>query len=253
MIRTASTGQIMVLVIFAHESEKIIQPMMQAMAKAFPQITSLQYIVNTKKNDAFQDLEASCFSGKPFVEEKMENLTFRIGPTSFYQTNGPQALAMYQLVEKLAKPGPEDLVYDLYTGTGTIAQFLARKAKHVVGIEYVPAAVADARENARLNKLSHTTFVAGDMAKVLSEEFVASHGKPDIMIVDPPRAGMHVDVVQQILKIGPRKLVYVSCNPATQARDLSMLSELYETLEIHPLDMFPHTHHVENVALLRLK
>lgn len=253
VIRTTTTGELMVVLIFAHQAEEIIQPFLSAMLEEFPQITSLQYIINTKRNDAFQDLAAIPFSGQAFVTEQMENLRFRIGPTSFYQTNGPQALAMYQLVERLAKVGENDLVYDLYTGTGTIAQFLARKAKKVIGIEYVEAAVADARENAKMNQLENTLFFSGDMAKVLNQDFLQTHGRPDILVTDPPRAGMHQDVVNQILEARPGRLIYVSCNPATQSRDIALLSPQYEVLEIHPLDMFPHTHHVENVALLEMR
>lgn len=253
LIRTTSTGGLMVVVIFAHRAEEIIEPMLSAMKKAFPEITSLQYIINTKRNDSYQDLQAIPFSGEAFVWEEMENLRFRIGPTSFYQTNGPQALAMYQLVNRLANAGENDLAYDLYTGTGTIAQFVARKAKKVIGVEYVEAAVADARENAGINRLDNVQFFSGDMAKVLDQTFFENHGKPDILITDPPRAGMHPDVIQQVLASEAGKIIYVSCNPATQARDIAMLLPKYELIEIHPLDMFPHTHHVENVALMVLR
>lgn len=253
VIRTTGTGGLMVVLIFAHDAEQIIEPMLSAMKEAFPQITSLQYIINTKRNDAFQDLQAITFSGESFVWEEMEDLRFRVGPTSFYQTNGPQALAMYQLVNRLANAKESDLVYDLYTGTGTIAQFVARKAGKVIGVEYVEAAVADARENARINGLENVRFFSGDMAKVLDSTFFETHGKPDILITDPPRAGMHPAVVNQILESEAKKLIYVSCNPATQARDIAMLLPKYHLLEVHPLDMFPHTHHVENVALLELR
>jgi 23S rRNA (uracil1939-C5)-methyltransferase len=250
MIRTASTGALMVLVIFAEDKPEEIKSMLTAMHAAFPEITSLQFIINRKMNDAYQDLKAESFAGEPFVLEQMEDLQFRVGPTSFYQTNGQQALELYRLVDQLAQAGKEDLVYDLYTGTGTIAQFIARKAKHVVGVEYVEASVQDAKENAILNKLTNTSFFAGDMGKVLNAKFVAENGRPKILITDPPRAGMHPDVIQQILDIAPERIVYVSCNPATQARDLAAMTDYYEVLEIHPVDMFPHTHHVENVVLM---
>ena len=250
MIRTTAMGELMVLVIFAEPNEAEIRKMLGAMHQAFPLITSLQYIVNRKMNDAYQDQQAHLFGGEAVVMEEMENLRFRVGPTSFYQTNGDQALALYRLVDALANAGPGDLVYDLYTGTGTIAQFIARKARHVVGVEYVAAAVADAKENAVLNQLDNTSFFAGDMGKVLNSSFVETNGIPDILITDPPRAGMHPDVVQQILSMAPRRIVYVSCNPATQARDLAMMAGAYQVVEVHPVDMFPHTHHVENVVLM---
>ena len=250
VIRTTSIGELMVLVIFAERNDEAISQMLTALHQQFPEITSLQFLLNQKGNDAFQDLQAECFAGKPYVIETMEDLRFRVGPTSFYQTNGLQALALYRLVDQLAQIGPDDLVYDLYTGTGTIAQFLARKARHVVGIEYVDAAVNDAKANAELNQLSNTSFFSGDMARVLNADFIAANGKPDVLVTDPPRAGMHPDVVAQIVEMAPKRVVYVSCNPATQARDLALMTDHYNVLEIHPVDMFPHTHHVENVALL---
>lgn len=251
MIRTTATGELMVVAIFAENRQREIREMLEAMKQTFPAITSLQYIINAKRNDAYQDLEAHAFSGPAYVMEAMENLKFRVGPTSFYQTNGQQALALYQLVERLADVNSADLVYDLYTGTGTIAQFIARKAKAVVGVEYVEASVHDARENAIMNGLNNTRFFAGDMAKVLTENFVAENGLPRVLITDPPRAGMHPDVVERILQMAPERIVYVSCNPATQARDLAGMMEKYAVVEIHPVDMFPHTHHVENVVLLQ--
>lgn len=251
MIRTTATGELMVVAIFAENRQREIREMLEAMKQTFPAITSLQYIINAKRNDAYQDLEAYAFSGPAYVMEAMENLKFRVGPTSFYQTNGQQALALYQLVERLADVNSADLVYDLYTGTGTIAQFIARKAKAVVGVEYVEASVHDARENAIMNGLNNTRFFAGDMAKVLTENFVAENGLPRVLITDPPRAGMHPDVVERILQMAPERIVYVSCNPATQARDLAGMMEKYAVVEIHPVDMFPHTHHVENVVLLQ--
>jgi 23S rRNA (uracil1939-C5)-methyltransferase len=250
MIRNTTAGELMVLMIVAEDKPKETNDLMENLQMAFPQITSLQLILNQKKNDSYSDLKSKTFFGKPYVIENMEDLKFRVGPTSFYQTNAGQALILYQLVDKLAKVNQESLVYDLYSGTGTISQFLARKAKKVVGIEYVDAAVNDAKENAKLNNLSNTQFFAGDMAKVLNRQFVSTNGTPDILITDPPRAGMHPEVVQAILEMSPQKIVYVSCNPATQARDLALMKEQYEIKEIHPVDMFPHTHHVENVVLM---
>jgi len=253
MIRTTSTGELMVLLLISENHPAELKAMLTAMKEAFPQITSLQTILNQKRNDAYSELKARVFSGTEVVMEEMENLRFRVGPTSFYQTNADQALTLYQLVDKFAGIRENDLVYDLYTGTGTIAQFLARKAGFVVGIEYVEASVEDARANADLNGLKNTLFYAGDMAKVLNEKFVLDNGKPDVLITDPPRAGMHPDVVEAILQMRPQRVVYVSCNPATQARDLALMNEIYEVKEIQPVDMFPHTHHVENVALLVLR
>lgn len=253
MIRTSSTGEVMVVVIFSQNRAAVIDDFMSSLYAHFPEITCLQYIVNPKLNSAFHDLEVHHYAGQPFMMEAMEELRFRVGATSFYQTNSDQALALYRLVDKLAATTKNDLIYDLYTGTGTIAQFLARKAKHVVGVEYVEAAVEDARQNAILNGLENTTFYAGDMAKVLNPEFIAKNGKPQIVITDPPRAGMHPEVVAQLVEMAPDRIVYVSCNPATQARDLALLSDFYRVDEIHPVDMFPHTHHVENVVLLKKK
>jgi 23S rRNA (uracil1939-C5)-methyltransferase len=253
MIRNTSKGELMVLLIISDEPGKAIKTMLSEMEKAFPEITSLQYLVNRKRNDVYSDLDPVVFSGTPTVTEGMENLEFRVGPTSFYQTNGGQALELYRLANKFASIQSTDLVYDLYTGTGTIAQFVARKAAFVVGIEYVEAAVRDARLNAEQNGLENTRFFSGDMAKVLNDEFVSENGVPDVLITDPPRAGMHPDVVEAILRMKPKRVVYVSCNPATQARDISLMKEIYEVKEIQPVDMFPHTHHVENVALLEIR
>ncbi|HRH35268.1 MAG TPA: 23S rRNA (uracil(1939)-C(5))-methyltransferase RlmD, partial [Catalimonadaceae bacterium] len=250
MIRTASTGEVMVVVIFAQNRAAVIDDFMSSLYSHFPEITCLQYIINPKLNSAFHDLQVHHFAGKPYIMEAMEELRFRVGATSFYQTNSDQALQLYRLVDKLAAATKSDLVYDLYTGTGTIAQFIARKAGQVVGVEYVEAAVEDARQNAILNQLENTSFFAGDMAKVLNSDFIEKNGRPQIVITDPPRAGMHPDVVYQIIQMAPDRIVYVSCNPATQARDLAQLSETYQVVEIHPVDMFPHTHHVENVVLL---
>ncbi len=253
IIRTTSLGQVMVVVFFSTNKEADIEDFMSALVREFPKVDCIQYIINPKMNTAFNDLEVHHYAGQPFVMEGMEELRFRVGATSFYQTNSDQALALYRLIAQLAKVKETDLVYDLYTGTGTIALFLARKAKHVVGVEYVEAAVIDAQENAKLNGLQNTTFVAGDMAKVLNQEFVRKNGQPQVVITDPPRAGMHPDVVTQIVEMAPDRVVYVSCNPATQARDLALFGDDYQVVEIHPVDMFPHTHHVENVVLLERK
>ena len=204
-------------------------------------------------NDSISDLEFKTYKGKDFMMEKMGDLSFKVGPASFYQTNSQQAFKLYSVAKEFAAVTPEDTVYDLYTGTGTIANFVARDARKVVGIEYVEAAIEDAKENSALNHIDNTEFVAGDMAKVLTPEFVKEHGRADIVITDPPRSGMHADVVKQLLTMEPKRIVYVSCNPATQARDLTLLDEKYKVLRVQPVDMFPHTQHVENVVLLELK
>jgi 23S rRNA (uracil1939-C5)-methyltransferase len=211
------------------------------------------YVINGKCNDTITDLDVLLYSGKDHLVEEMEDLKFKIGPKSFYQTNSRQAFHLYSIVRDFAQLSGDDTVYDLYTGTGTIANFIARKAKKVVGIEYVAEAIEDARLNAELNGIDNVEFFAGDMKDILTEEFIGAHGTPDVIITDPPRAGMHDDVTDMMLSVEPKKIVYVSCNPATQARDLSRLSVKYDVLKVQPVDMFPHTHHVENVALLRLK
>lgn len=251
MIRNTALGEWMVLLLVAEDRPEERDALLSALKEAFPQITSLQWILNQKRNDAYFDLQPVVFAGPGHVTEAMENLRFRVGPTSFYQTNGPQALALYQKVAELAEVNQDDLVYDLYTGTGTIALFLARNAGRVVGIEYVEAAVEDARLNASDNGLENTRFFAGDMAKILTDDFVEANGKPRVVICDPPRAGMHPDVVEVLIRMAPETIVYVSCNPATQARDLIRLKEAYEIKEVQPVDMFPHTHHVENVVRLK--
>jgi 23S rRNA (uracil1939-C5)-methyltransferase len=219
----------------------------------FPIITSLNYVINQKGNDTFHDLEVVCYHGKPFIEEKMEDLVFQIGPKSFFQTNSKQAIRLYQLVREYAGLTGSEIVYDLYSGTGTIGLFLANQASKIVGLEYVEMAVADAHINAKLNNIEHASFFAGDMKRVLTEEFISMHGKPDVIITDPPRAGMDEEVIVQILKVLPKTIVYVSCNPATQARDLALLDVAYAVDIVHPVDMFPQTHHVENIVRLRLK
>jgi len=253
IIRNASSGEWMVVVQFAYATEEEISLVMNYLKSKFPMITSLNYVVNQKGNDTFHDLDVICFHGKPFIEEQMEDLRFQIGPKSFFQTNAKQALRLYQLVREYADLQGDELVYDLYTGTGTIALFLAKYAAKVVGLEYVEMAVEDAKMNAIHNKIDTASFFAGDMKKLLTEEFIALHGKPQVVITDPPRAGMDEDVVRQILQVRPEKIVYVSCNPATQARDLAWLDEAYEVDVVHPVDMFPQTHHVENIVRLRLR
>ena len=258
MIRTASTGEKMVVVAFGADEPELIRRVMEAIAAEFPEITSLEYAVNLKLNDSLADQEIIPFKGPDYIEEEMEGLRFRVNAKSFYQTNSRQAYELYKVARRFAglEPGTPEyesreklpLVYDLYTGTGTIANFVARGAERVIGIEYVEVAIEDARLNSRVNGIDNTLFYAGDMKDVLTDEFIARHGRPDVMIVDPPRAGMHEDVVKTILNAAPEVIVYVSCNPATQARDLAMMDSLYEVTDVQPVDMFPHTHHVENVV-----
>lgn len=253
MIRIASTGEVMVVMSFGEDDRLNITAVLDALKNAFPEITSLQYVVNLKANDTIGDQEVIVFSGKPYIEEEMEGLRFRIGPKSFYQTNSRQAYELYKVAREFAGLKGDELVYDLYTGTGTIANFVSRSARHVIGIEYVPEAIEDARINSDANGITNTEFYAGDMKDVLTDDFISEHGRPDVMIVDPPRAGMHTDVVNVILNASPRRIVYVSCNPATQARDLALLDAKYRVTAVQPVDMFPHTHHVENVVRLELK
>ncbi|MBQ7571023.1 MAG: 23S rRNA (uracil(1939)-C(5))-methyltransferase RlmD [Bacteroidaceae bacterium] len=227
--------------------------LLEAMHVRFPQITSLMYVYNPKCNDTFGDLDVRCYCGTPYIYELMEDLRFKVGPKSFYQTNTEQAYELYKVARAFAGLTGGELVYDLYTGTGTIANFVARAAREVIGIEYVPEAIEDARVNSELNGITNTRFYAGDMKDILTDDFIREHGRPDIIITDPPRAGMHADVVQTILRAAPGRIVYVSCNPATQARDLQLLDEAYRVARIQPVDMFPHTQHVENVVLLERK
>lgn len=258
IIRNTSTGEWMVVLVIA-EYYPGWKELMEQIRDNFPQITSLQYIFNDKMNDSYSDLPSVTFAGRDHVEEQMngfngaEPLSFNIRPQTFYQTNSPQAYRLYSYAAQFADIQPTDVVYDLYTGTGTIALFLARMCQRVVGIEYVEDSIIAARENAEKNGISNCEFFAGDMAKVLTPEFVAQHGQPDVVITDPPRAGMHEKVVEQLLAMRPRKIVYVSCNPATQARDLELLSAQYQVARIQPVDMFPHTQHVENIAELNLR
>lgn len=252
VIRTASTGEVMVIVVFACESEHITE-LMEELKNAFPQINSLYYIVNTKRNDSISDQTPILFSGSDAIYEQMEDLKFKIGPKSFYQTNSLQAYRLYSVVREFADLKGNEIVYDLYTGTGTIGLFLSNNAAKVVGIEYVPEAIEDAKVNASNNGRANAFFFAGDMKDMLTGDFINENGKPDVVILDPPRAGIHPSVAEVLLQAQAPRMVYVSCNPATQARDLALLQEKYEITRVRPVDMFPHTHHVENVVALKLR
>lgn len=253
MIRTSSTGDVMVVISFFRENKEQREALLTALAAEFPQITSLMYVINSKANDTITDQDVILFSGKDHIMEEMEGIKFKIGPKSFYQTNSEQAYELYKVTRDFAALTGNETVYDLYTGTGTIANFVAHNAKKVIGVEYVPEAIEDAKINSVINGITNTKFFAGDMKDVLNFSFIEQHGYPDVMIVDPPRAGMHADVVQTILNTAPERIVYVSCNSATQARDINMLDIRYKVEKIQPVDMFPHTHHVENVVLLTRK
>ncbi len=253
MIRTSSTGELMVLLqckIVEGGELDLMKRLLDFVAERFPQITSLLYVVNNKCNDTINDLDVMVFKGKDHIFEEMEGLRFKIGAKSFYQTNSGQAYNLYKVARDFAGLTGNELVYDLYTGTGTIANFVSRQAKKVIGIEYVPEAIEDAKVNSAINGIDNTLFYAGDMKDILTQEFINQHGRPDVIITDPPRAGMHDDVINTILFAEPQRIVYVSCNPATQARDLSLLDVKYKVMAVQPVDMFPHTHHVENVVLL---
>ncbi len=253
MIRTASTGEIMVLIQFFEEQKENRIKLMDFLAETFPEITSLQYVINGKPNDTIYDQNVVLYKGRDYILEEMEGLHFSINAKSFYQTNSEQAYELYKITRDFAGLSGTELVYDLYTGTGTIAQFVSKKAKKVIGVEAVPEAIKDAKANADRNKINNCEFYVGDMKNVFNESFIAQHGKPDVIITDPPRDGMHKDVIDQILKIEAQKIVYVSCNSATQARDLALLDEKYKVTRVRPVDMFPQTHHVENVVLLELR
>ncbi len=253
IIRIASTGEIMLVVVFAYATQEQIHQMMYFLKDRFPEITSLLYIINQKKNDTIFDQTIELFSGRDHIFEEMDGLKFKISAKSFYQTNSNQAYELYQIVKEFASFQGNEIVYDLYTGAGTIANFIASSVKAVIGIEYVPTAIEDAKTNSSINNIHNTRFYAGDMKDVLTADFVQTHGKPDIIITDPPRAGIHTDVIQRLLEIEAQKIVYVSCNAATQARDIGLLNEKYTVSRIRPVDMFPHTQHVENVILLVLK
>ena len=290
VVRTASTGEVMVIVVFNEDDKERISALMNHLQSNFPEITSLFYVVNTKWNDSVGDLEhifnvallshlqtsfpeitsliyminekwndslgdrePHCFAGKDHIIEEMEGLKFKVGPKSFYQTNSEQAYELYKITRDFADLQPTDVLYDLYTGTGTIANFCARRAQKVVGVEYVPEAIEDAKINSQINGIENTVFYAGDMKDVMSDEFISRNGRPDVIILDPPRAGVDERVLDVIKRAAPERMVYVSCNPSTQARDLALLSDMYEILAVQPVDMFPHTHHVENVVKLRKK
>jgi 23S rRNA (uracil1939-C5)-methyltransferase len=255
-IRTATTGEVMVILQVTYDKMEWIEKVLNRLAIDFPSITSFQYIINGKKNDTFADLDITCWKGLPYITERMPKpdgsgwLEFRVGPKSFYQTNSEQAFELYRVALEMAELKGTELVYDLYTGTGTIANFAADHARKVIGLEYVAAAIEDAKINSAINGITNTDFYAGDIKDLLDEEFLNVHGRPDTIITDPPRAGMHEDVSRMLLKASPEKIVYVSCNPATQARDLKILAESYDIAAVQPVDMFPHTMHVENVVRL---
>jgi len=250
MIRTSSTGEVMALVCFHHEDTAMREKLLNFVWKRFCELTSLMYVINPKLNDNIADLEAIPYKGKPYIMEEMEGLKFKIGPKSFYQTNSRQAYHLYKVVRRFAGLTGREIVYDLYTGTGTIANFLASKAKKVVGIEYVSEAVEDAKYNSAINGIRNTNFYAGDMKDLFTMEFIRQHGTPDVLVLDPPRAGIHTKVIEALLLAMPKKVIYVSCNPSSQARDMALMQEFYRITAVQPVDMFPHTHHVENVVLL---
>jgi 23S rRNA (uracil1939-C5)-methyltransferase len=249
-IRTTEEGNVMLIICFYHENEQARKGLLDALAAEFPQITSLYYVINGKANDSISDQDCILYKGEDAIYEYMEGLKFKIGPKSFYQTNTKQAYKLYSVTREYAKLTGNEVVYDLYTGTGTIAQFVSRQASKVIGIEYVPEAIEDAKVNAANNNITNCDFFAGDMKDILTDEFVEEHGRPDVIILDPPRAGIHPDVAQVILNAAPQRMVYVSCNPASQARDLEILCQKYKITAVRPVDMFPHTHHVENVVAL---
>ena len=253
VLRSSNRGELMCILIARIETEEEMErfrSLLQFTEQSFPEITSLMYAINNKCNDSYNDLEIKSYKGRDYMISEMENLQFKVGPKSFYQTNHEQAYILYKVVREFAALSGNELVYDLYTGTGTIANFVARQAKKVVGIEYVPEAIEDARFNSQLNGIGNTVFFAGDMKDILTEDFIEEQGRPDVIITDPPRAGMHTDVVEAILKAAPSRIVYVSCNPATQARDLQLMDAIYRVRKVQPVDMFPQTHHVENIVLL---
>ena len=256
IIRNSNTGEWMVIVQFHYDQEgdeQKAKALLQHVADKFPQITALMYVNNQKCNDTIGDQDVMVFKGNDHIFETMEGLKFKVGPKSFYQTNTDQAYLLYKVAREFAQLTGEEIVYDLYTGTGTIANFVAHKAKKVIGIEYVPEAIEDAKVNSQVNGIENTSFFAGDMKDILTDDFIAEHGRPDVIITDPPRAGMHPDVISVIMKARPKRIVYVSCNPSTQARDLQLLDAEYKVVKVQPVDMFPHTPHVENVVLLELK
>lgn len=253
VIRTSSIRELMVILVFFYEDENLRLKILNHIKTKFPEITSLMYIINSKSNDSITDQEVILYSGRDHIFEQMEDLKFKIGPKSFYQTNSEQAYQLYKITREFAGLKGDEVVYDLYTGTGTIANFVAHYAKKVIGIEYVPEAIEDANVNSEINQIKNTSFFAGDLKAVLTPSFLKQHGNPDVIITDPPRAGMHPEVVETILHANPEKIVYVSCNPATQARDIQLLDRQYRLAKVQPVDMFPHTYHVENIVLLERK
>jgi len=253
MVRTSTVGETMAVVVFAKNEIRLIEELMTHINEKFPDLTSLQYVVNEKFNDTIYDLDVVCWKGRDYIYEELDGLRFKINAKSFFQTNSEQTLKLYRKAVEYAAVDSDEVVYDLYTGTGTIANFVARHCRKVIGIESVPEAIADARINSEVNGITNTSFFVGDMKDVLTEAFIAENGRPDTVILDPPRAGVHENVINVIKKVAPRKIVYVSCNPATQARDISLLSDMYKVTAIQPVDMFPHTHHVENVVQLIVK
>jgi len=253
LIRTSSTGEAMVVVCFHHEDTEMREKLLKFVWKRFPEVTSLMYVINPKLNDSIADLDVLLYKGKPHIMEEMEGLKFKIGPKSFYQTNSRQAHHLYSLVRKFAALTGRETVYDLYTGTGTIANFLASKAKKVVGIEYVSEAIEDAKYNSAINGIRNTNFYAGDMKDVFTMSFIQHHSTPDVLVLDPPRAGVHPKVIEALLVAMPKKVIYVSCNPSSQARDMGLMQDYYRIEAVQPVDMFPHTHHVENVVLMERK
>ncbi len=253
IIRTSGVGELMVIINFYYEDVKNREKLLVFLRDKFPQITSLMYVINPKPHDSIGDLDVKLFSGRDYIIEEMEDLKFRVGPKSFYQTNTQQSYELYKVARDFADMSGNEIVYDLYTGTGTIANFVASLAKKVIGLEYIPEAIVDAKANSELNGIDNTSFYAGDIKDLMNDDFISKHGRPDIVITDPPRPGMHESVVRTVLRVVPEKIVYVSCNPATQARDIAILTEKYEVVAVQPVDMFPQTHHVENVVLLRQK
>ncbi len=250
IIRTTQAGEVMVIVSFFHDEKKLRDAILEYISNSFPEVTSLMYVINSKCNDVITDLEIQRYKGNPYIIETIGDLRFKIGPVSFFQSNTLQAYELYKTILDFAALSGNEIVYDLYTGTGTIANFVAASAQKVTGLEYIESAVSDAFENSRINGFSNTMFYAGDITKVLNNAFIEANEIPDVVITDPPRSGMHTNVLNKLLEIHPQKIIYVSCNPSTQARDIALLSEKYDLIKSQPVDMFPHTHHVENVVLL---
>jgi len=253
VIRTSSTGGVMVIVSFKYEDIDMREKLLSFIWKQFPEVSSLMYVINPKLNDSFADLELQLYKGMSHIMEEMEGLKFKVGPKSFYQTNSNQAYQLYKIIRNFAGLSGREIVYDLYTGTGTIANFLARKARKIIGVENVSEAIEDAKYNSNINGIRNTFFYAGDMKDVFTMEFIQKHGTPDVVVLDPPRAGVHTKVIEAIMLAMPKKIIYVSCNPSSQARDLSLMQDLYKITAVQPVDMFPHTHHVENVVQLERK